>query len=242
MLPISSILPLTIHPEVRLGASKSFWLMSEGHRPYNKSGLFHKQHRILGILKIIPGLLVKFHQFWSDFDVLAHFGIWMSRGVHWYPYRANLVTSKFRPPVLWGQSFGGREHGWEDPEGAQIWYATSVRVPTAMVPRRTSNSNIHQIGPTLPCNASILTCSIFKEPSPSRCRATYLFCDVKEFMNYTHCALCSVTSVWLRYGAKVTWVEVTASLVSSFKLRSGLRVSNIKFITLASAAICSEMV
>ena len=46
------------------------------------------------------GLLVKVRQFWSNFDIFAHFGISESSGDCRYPYQGGLATSDFRPPLL----------------------------------------------------------------------------------------------------------------------------------------------
>ena len=60
---------------------KSVWKISRNLSQL----LLHKHLGIFGISKITLGSIIKVRQFWSDFDVFAHFGLRGTSWVHWYP-------------------------------------------------------------------------------------------------------------------------------------------------------------
>ena len=105
--------------------------------------------KIFETRKIFIVLVVKLRQFWSDFGIFGHFWISESRGDRRYPYRPFLVTSNFRPLLLWGQNLGGWSLGRAWPQLAQNLYVTSGWPPTALVSRRKATDYFYKIGPTL---------------------------------------------------------------------------------------------
>ena len=129
-----------------------FWFqIDQKHQNRSKNGdlLLLKWRWFLWLWKSEGAYEVKIRQFCSDCDVFAHFRIRRSSGVHRYPYRPHLVTSDFRPPVLWGQNFDSLAIGRDRPQWPQIWYETSGGSYTAMISRRASPGNFYKIGPTL---------------------------------------------------------------------------------------------
>ena len=97
------------------GLVLTHWLQNGiKHQNRTKNGelLLHRHLQFWWSEKIDEAYVVKIRHFSSDFDVLYRFVITESREVRRYPYQAHLVTSNFRPPVLWGQNFRANGLEW----------------------------------------------------------------------------------------------------------------------------------